>query len=103
MFTTLEDRALALEAKLHVLGEQIIEKHGIGSGDNDIAPLAEVGVPGHDKGCYIGRICNEVSTNPDFAMRMLFRYEKTKVALTPTNHLLLLGTPRENESYIGCD
>lgn len=68
MFTTFEDRASALEAKLNELGEQIIEKHGIGSGDNGIAPLVQVNVPGHDKGCFIGRICNEVSTllNPEF-------------------------------------
>mmetsp|Transcript_8707 Transcript_8707/g.20850 ORF Transcript_8707/g.20850 Transcript_8707/m.20850 type:complete len:644 (-) Transcript_8707:254-2185(-) len=59
MFTTLEDRASALEAKLNDLGEKIIEQHGIGSGDNGIAPLVEVNVPGHDKGCYVGRICNE--------------------------------------------
>ncbi|CAJ1956576.1 unnamed protein product [Cylindrotheca closterium] len=59
MFTTLEDRASALEAKLNELGEQIIRQHGIGSGDNGIAPLVEINVPGHDKGCYIGRICNE--------------------------------------------
>lgn len=59
MFTTSEDRALALEAKLNELREQIIRQQGIGSEDN---PLVEVNVPGHDKGCYVGRICNEAST-----------------------------------------
>ena len=63
MFTTLEDRAAALDAKLDELGEQIIEKHGIGKDNSGIAPLVEVNVPGHDKGCYVGRICNEVSMN----------------------------------------
>lgn len=62
MFTTLEDRSSALEAQLNELGEEIIGQHCIGSGNNGIAPLVEDYVPGHDKGCYIGRICNEAST-----------------------------------------
>jgi hypothetical protein len=61
MFTTLEERAQALDAHLVQLGNEITKRYGISDGENDIAPLEAVNVPRQDKVCCIGRICNEVS------------------------------------------
>lgn len=60
MFTTLEERATALDGHLLSLGEDMVEKFEIGKEGNDaIAPLEAVGVPRQDKVCCVGRICNE--------------------------------------------
>lgn len=61
MFTTLEERAHALDHHLVQLGNEITKRYGISDGENDIAPLEAVNVPRQDKVCCIGRICNEVS------------------------------------------
>jgi hypothetical protein len=80
MFTTMEDRAKALEQHLVERRNVMIEQHGLStdnsdfskndSEDNDdqaqhsnciFAPLEEVNVPRQDKLTCIGRICNEVS------------------------------------------
>jgi hypothetical protein len=84
MFSTMEDRAMALEQHLVSRKEAIIEQHGLMKGgehhhhhdhhhmaadeSNDhntngvMAPLEEVNVPRQDKLTCIGRICNEVRT-----------------------------------------
>jgi hypothetical protein len=65
MFTPLEDRAKALDGHLVTLGEDIVERYGLGKQDEQnetgIASLESVGVPRQDKVCCIGRICNTVS------------------------------------------
>jgi hypothetical protein len=60
MFTAMEERASALDNHLVELGNQIVTQYGIGDGENGIAPLEQVNVPGQDKICCVGRICNEV-------------------------------------------
>jgi hypothetical protein len=76
MFTTMEDRAVALEQLLVAQKEAIIENHGLSttaysnhnnnSNDSDdnltgaFAPLEEVNVARQEKVVCIGRICNEV-------------------------------------------
>jgi hypothetical protein len=75
MFTTMEDRAMALEQLLVEQKVAIIGHHGLSTteysnnsntNDNDedltgiFAPLEEVNVPRHEKVTCIGRICNEV-------------------------------------------
>ena len=64
MFTTLQERAQALEDHLVDMGNAIIAKHGIrensdDGADNGIAPLEAVNVPRQETVCCIGRICNE--------------------------------------------
>lgn len=59
MFTTLEERAGALDGHLNKMGETMIERYEIGK-DNGIAALEAVGVPRQDQVCCIGRVCNEV-------------------------------------------
>ena len=59
MFTTLEERANALDQHLTNMGEMLVERYEIGK-DDGIAPLEAVGVPRQDKVCCIGRVCNEV-------------------------------------------
>ena len=64
MFTTLQERAQALEEHLVDMGNAIIEKHGIreagdDGADNGIAPLEAVNVPRQETVCCVGRICNE--------------------------------------------
>ena len=61
MFTTMEERAAALENHLKRVGNEIIDTYGISNGDNGIAPLEQVNVPRQDKICCVGRVCNEVS------------------------------------------
>lgn len=65
MFTTMEDRAKALDRHLVDLGEDMVERYGLGKVDEEsetgIAGLEAVGVPRQDKVCCIGRICNAVS------------------------------------------
>jgi hypothetical protein len=61
MFTTIEERATALEKQLTTLGNEIVETYGISDGENGIAPLEQVNVPRQEKICCVGRICNEVS------------------------------------------
>lgn len=66
MFTTIEERAQALENHLIEMGDFMIERYNLGEkGENDesdeIAGLEDVGVPRQDKICCIGRICNSVS------------------------------------------
>ena len=59
MFTTLEERSNALDGHLVKMGEEMIERYGIGK-DDGIAALEAVGIPRQDKVCCIGRVCNEV-------------------------------------------
>jgi DNA polymerase alpha subunit B len=64
MFSTIQDRAHALDDHLAALKAAIIQQHGIretceDSIENTIAPLEAVYVPRQDKVCCIGRICNE--------------------------------------------
>ncbi len=61
MFTVSEDRAYALEKHLRRVGKEIIDKYGIGNGENGVAPLEQLIVPRQDAVCCIGRICNEAS------------------------------------------
>lgn len=65
MFTPLEERAKALDQHLVELGEEIVERYGLGKQDEEnetgIAGLEAVGVPRQDMVCCIGRICNAVS------------------------------------------
>ena len=65
MFTTMEERAAALETQLTTLGNEIIQTYGINDGENGIAPLEQINVPRQDKMCVVGRICNEVSHSKD--------------------------------------
>lgn len=77
MFTTLEDRAVALEKHLMDRKAAIIEQHGLSNtqqlsednhNNNDgsedakgvFAPLEEVNVPRQENITCIGRVCNEV-------------------------------------------
>jgi hypothetical protein len=60
MFTAMEERASALDNHLVELTHQIVTQFGIGDGENGTAPLEQVNVPGQDKICCVGRICNEV-------------------------------------------
>jgi hypothetical protein len=60
MFTTMEERAGALDKHLCELGNNIVTQYGICDGENGIAPLEQVNVPRQDKICCVGRICNEV-------------------------------------------
>jgi hypothetical protein len=59
MFTTLEERANALDNHLNKMGEKMVERYEIGK-DDGIAAFEAVGVPRQDEVCCIGRICNEV-------------------------------------------
>lgn len=59
MFTTLEERAVALDDHLNEMGNAMVQRYEIGK-DDGIAALEAVGVPRQDKVCCIGRICNEV-------------------------------------------
>lgn len=61
MFTTITDRAEALEKQLESMGKKIVEKYGISDGENGIAPLEQVNIPRQEAICCVGRICNEVS------------------------------------------
>lgn len=67
MFTTLDERAKALDEHLVELGDAIIERYDLGTKDDagdettnetQIAPLEAVGIPRQDKICCVGRICN---------------------------------------------
>ena len=71
MFSTIPDRAQALEKHLTSVSENLIEKYGISNegggndagGSNQItSPLEQVNIPRQDVVCCIGRICNEVRT-----------------------------------------
>ena len=65
MFTTLEERAQALDQHLVELGDAMMERYGLGreeeGNETGIAGLEAVGVPRQEKVCCIGRICNAVS------------------------------------------
>lgn len=68
MFTTMDERALALDKHLEELGDIIVDRFHLGHGldesndtINDIVPIEAVGVARQDKICCIGRICNAVS------------------------------------------
>jgi hypothetical protein len=76
MFTTLEDRAMALEKHLVNRKMTIIEQHGLSATQQNnsdksnieqsdahgvFAPLEEVNVPRQEKMTCIGRVCNEVN------------------------------------------
>ena len=65
MFTVTSDRAQALDDQLLRMGEQIITKYGICTGENGIAPLEQVNVPRQETICCVGRICNEASCTRD--------------------------------------
>jgi hypothetical protein len=60
MFSTVEERAAALEKQLAEMGNEIVERYGISDGENGIAPLEQVNIPRQEKVCCVGRICNEV-------------------------------------------
>ena len=71
MFTTIEERAKALDKHILTVGDCLKERYGLGKQSNaseneaalseDVAALEEVGVARQDKVCNIGRICNAVS------------------------------------------
>lgn len=67
MFTTLEERAKALDEHLVTLGQDMVERYGLGvqdeANETGIAGLEAVGVPRQEKICCLGRICNAVSTS----------------------------------------
>ena len=64
MFTTLDERAKALDHVLMELGEYMVDRYNLGDEeDANVAPLEAVGVPRQDKICCIGRICNSVRTD----------------------------------------
>ena len=64
MFTTLDERAKALDEHMTEIGQVMVERYNLGGrdeeGSGEIAPLEGVGVPRQDKVCCIGRICNAV-------------------------------------------
>lgn len=65
MFTTVQERAKALDRHLVELGVHMMERYGIQEATDEtsetgIAPLEAVGVPRQDAICCIGRICNSV-------------------------------------------
>ena len=60
MFTTLQQRAKALDDHLVELSEEIVQKRGDTGDDAMLAPLESVNVARQDVVCSIGRICNEV-------------------------------------------
>mmetsp|Transcript_21957 Transcript_21957/g.61036 ORF Transcript_21957/g.61036 Transcript_21957/m.61036 type:complete len:3067 (+) Transcript_21957:267-9467(+) len=66
MFTTMEDRALALEKHLVRIREAIesdIDSDKTGNKEkHEHAPLEEVNVPRQDPSTFVGRICNEAHT-----------------------------------------
>jgi hypothetical protein len=64
MFTTLDERADALDQHLVERGEEMVDRYNLGAeedGQGDVAPLEAVGVPRQETICCIGRICNAVS------------------------------------------
>ena len=61
MFTVTSDRAQALENQLVLVGEQMIKKYGMCSGENGMAPLEQVNVASQGTVLCVGRICNEAS------------------------------------------
>jgi hypothetical protein len=65
MFTTLDERADALDQHLVERGEEMVDRYNLGAaeedGQGDVAPLEAVGVPRQESICCIGRICNAVS------------------------------------------
>jgi hypothetical protein len=89
MFTTMEDRAMALEKMLVDRKEAIINYHGLStepvSSSNDntedpdahddddlqgvFAPMEEVNVARQEKITCLGRICNEVSSRNNVGLR----------------------------------
>lgn len=88
MFTTMEDRAMALEKMLVDRKEAIINYHGLSTepatsssndntedpdADDDLqgvfAPMEEVNVARQEKITCIGRICNEVSSRNNVGLR----------------------------------
>ena len=74
LFTTMEDRAKALDQQLVRMEQILMQRYNIGTdndmpdsgngeqNDNAIAPLEVVGVPRQEKICNIGRICNAVGS-----------------------------------------
>jgi DNA polymerase alpha subunit B len=57
LFTTIEERAQALDRMIRQNEELFMERYLFGT--DQIAQLEAVGVPSQDKICCIGRICNE--------------------------------------------
>lgn len=93
MFTTVGERAVALEKHLTKLGKEIIETYGISDGENGIAPLEQVNIPRQDKICCVGRICNEVSA---FLQERIF---PNSWSHSPN---LQIGTRRKAQLYLRC-
>lgn len=98
MFTTLDERALALDHHLVQLGNAIATKYNIvaasdydneddaAAASSDIAPLEAVGVPRQEKVCCLGRICNSVR-------RVLVRAAQWSVGTTPHTPFFGLARP----------
>ncbi|CAB9500782.1 polymerase alpha subunit B [Seminavis robusta] len=89
LFTTMEDRAKALDKHLVQLEDIMMERYNIKGKDDDdtpmmmedeaeIAPLEAVAVPRQDKICCIGRICNAAHEG---------RINHTSVVLEGSKHL----------------
>ena len=58
LFTTLPQKAQALEDHLNKMTSVLSDAHAFGQGD--LAPLEAVGLPGQEMVCNIGRICSSV-------------------------------------------
>lgn len=85
LFTTMDDRAKALDQHLVRLEDILMERYNIGkegetegTDENAIAPLEGVGIPRQDKICCIGRICNAAHEG---------RINTTSVVLEGSRHL----------------
>lgn len=69
MFTTLEERANALERQLVEMEDELIQTLGLDTeGEMGLAPLEQVGVPRQEKITCIGRVCNAVSLPKNFIL-----------------------------------
>jgi DNA polymerase alpha subunit B len=95
MFTTLEERAKALDEHLLELSQVMATKYGLEEdvemeGDSAIAPLEAVGIPRQVKVTNIGRICNDVSlllnvsetfNVSGFALSLIYRNTRSMLTL----------------------
>jgi hypothetical protein len=130
MFTTMEERAAALEQLLVAQKEAIIEHHVLSttvysnsdSSDKDdnltdaFAPLEEVNVARQEKVTCIGRICNEVRVQIKcycvereikiiIPRNVAYKVCKNNISpsslLSPTNFTSITGPPGQAKQYIG--
>lgn len=92
MFTTIDERAKALDKQMVDLGDAMIERYGLGkeeeegSSETAIAGLEAVGVPRQDKVCCIGRVCNAVSLSVGFYSGRYARFHSFPRHLGPSQH-----------------